>query len=97
MHTNGIFRTGCYALYSQSRGRNGMRYALLVGAWISELLFFSAVALVAHSTITGSIGLLVGVLFIYLGFRAWKSVGGFDPWRPSKIRQHLQSLKEAGL
>jgi hypothetical protein len=73
-------------------GASKFTVALWLGACVSDIALAAAIFVVAR----GGLGLGALVL-IWLAIRAFKQVGGFNNWRPSRIRQYFIAAKRMGL
>jgi hypothetical protein len=72
---------------------NTMRYMIWMGALLSDVVLFGALAfLIYDQGIT-----LLTVIFGALAVAAFRESGGFDTWRPSKIRAFLHNARSVGL
>jgi hypothetical protein len=73
-----------------------MRYALYVAALLSDVLVLAVLGFMLWQVCTGTCS--PSILFILaLALHAWFKAGGFDTWRPSRVRTAMARMKALGL
>ena len=62
-------------------------------ACVSDLILLAVICMVFWSG-----GITPGiVILVVLALGAWKRAGGFDNWRPSKIRRFRENARKMGI
>lgn len=70
-----------------------LRYALQAAVMFGDILVFIAAAILLWMTP----GEPFIWLMLFLGFRAWKKVGGFEAWRKNDRERFMRNMKAIGL
>lgn len=69
-----------------------MKWFLQIACMISDLAVFIAAGYVLWTNLN-----IATLILAIAALRVWYNTGGFEAWRPSKIRQFMRNAKEIGL
>jgi len=75
-----------------------VRYIILVIVLLSDIIKPAAAALLLCITYQISFGLfMIACLLMVAEFKKWSRDGGFEEWRPPKIKRFLDKARKIGL
>ena len=76
-----------------------MRYLVQIMMMLADVIFLFMMGLGMYSVTSEPIDIcfFIAVILICLAVWQWDKLGGFNAWRPAKVKRFLENAKKQGL